>query len=341
MTGNRIYKHIRKVGLRRLWWPLLPMLFAFIVIYFIPFQDIITPVRVSSTQEAIEAVENGHKYLEISLDKAIYTGYNYMKDERVYGEYYYELIDDKTCMFYLFETDKQEQNDAFLQVVNKRVRVVKRDGIFDNMLEMFSNSIGWTYEGVSDITVDYVLTEKGYNRTLYIVMLCALLTLFVYGASLFIYNMVLVVMPWMNPKILYAKIKREKSLLRLGRFIDKVEKELADVEPIGGMYITKHYFMDLTKSEFTIIPLDDIKMAYEHSTLKTFLGFHLDVTYTLHLKCSSIIRFHAPRKKLNDVHAVLNYLRENRPDILIGYTSENRKMFKKIIRNSMRWLRGK
>ena len=65
------------------------------------------------------------------------------------------------------------------------------------------------------------------------------------------------------------------------------------------------------------------------------------MTYTLHLKCSSIIRFHAPRKKLNDVHAVLNYLRENRPDILIGYTSENRKMFKKIIRNSMRWLRGK
>ena len=332
MKGNKLYKHIRNVGLRRLWWPLLPMLFAVAIIYFIPFEDIITPIRVNSTKEAIEAVERGHKYLEISLDKVVYTGYNYMKDERVYGEYYYDLVDDRTCLFYLFESDKHEQNDAFMQVEKRKVRVAKTDGIFDNMLEMFSNSIDWTYEGVSEITMDYVLTEKGYNRTLYIVMLCALLVLFVYGAMLFLYNMLLIIMPWMNPKILYAKIK----------LIASIEGELDNAKPIGGgMYITDHYFMDLSKSEFTIIPLDDIKMAYEHSTLKTFLGFHLDVTYTLHLKCSSIIRFHAPKKKLNDVHAVLNYIRENRPEILIGYTSENRKMFKKIIRNSMRWLRGK
>lgn len=342
MKGAKLYKHIRSVGLRRLLWPLLPMLFAVITINWIPFKEIIHPMVVNSTGEAIEAVEDGHKYLQINIDQVVYSGYNYMKDEKIYGEYYYDLVDDKTCLFYLFDPIDQDVEQYLLEDVHRTVKVVDTDGIFDNMLEMFSNSIDWTYDGVNEITKDYVLTEKGYNKPMYIAMFCALVALFVYGAALFAYNMLLILMPWMSPKILYAKLKREKSLFKMDRFVGSVVDEMENVEPIGnGMYITKHYFLDLSKSEFTIVPLDEIKMAYEHGTLKTFLGLHLAVTYTLHLKCSNIVRFHAPRKKLSDVHAVLDYLRENRPEILIGYTSENRKLFKRILKSSTKWFRSK
>ena len=317
------------------------MLFAIITIKWIPFDEIINPIVVYSTEEAIEAVENGHKYLELCVDEVIYSGYNYMRDENVYGEYYYDLIENGTCLFYLFDSSGSGQNFNSLKDVNKLVKVAEADGIFDNMLEMFSNTIDWTYEGVDEITKDYVLTEKGYNRTLYVVMLYALIALFIYGAMLFAYNLLLVIMPWMSPKILYAKIKREKSLFKIDRFVGEVVAEMEDAKHFGnGMYITKHYFLDLTKSEFTIVPIDDVKLAYEHGTLKTFLGIHLAVTYTLHLKCSKLIRFHAPKKKLADVHAVLEYLRENRPEILIGYTNENRKLFRRILKSSARWFKG-
>ena len=300
MKGKKIYKHIRRVGLKRLIWPLITMIFAIITIKWIPFEEIIKPIKVTSTKDAISAVEKGYKYLEISLDNIVYSGYNYMKDSDVYGEYYYDLIDEKTCLFFLLEPVGSDEQKSTINNVNKMVRVVETDGIFDNMLEMFSGTIDWTYEGVDDITKDYILTEKGYYRPLYIVMYMALTGLFIYGAILFSYNLLLVVMPWMNPKILYAKIKHDKSLLHIGRFVELVESELDEVESIGGgMYLTKHFFMDMTSSEFSIVPLDEVKMAYEHGTLKVFLGFHLDVTYTLHLTCSKLIRFHAPKKRLN------------------------------------------
>ena len=341
MKGINLYKHIRKVGLQRLVWPLIPILFAIITINWVPFKEIIYPIKVSSTQEAISAVENGYKYLELNLDSVTYSGYNYMKDSDVYGEYYYDLIDDNTCIFFLFDPVGSDEQKSVLSNVIKKVRVVETDGIFDNMLEMFSGTIDWTYEGVDGITKDYILTEKGYNRPLYIVMFVALVALLAYGSTLFMYNLTLVIMPWMNPKLLYTKLMTEKSLLKIGKFVSKIESEMENVQSLGGgMYITEHFFVDISKTEFSVVPLDEIKIAYEHGTLKSFMGIHLDVTYTLHLQCSKIIRFHAPRKRLDDVHAVLDYLKENRQEILIGYTNENRKLFRRILRSSARWFRG-
>lgn len=340
MTIEKMYSHIRKVSLRHMVWPILPIIVAIAIFVAVPFEEMLRPVRVSTTEEAIEAVEKGHKFIEISASRLIYSGYNHMKDSDVYGEYYYDLANNKDCVFFLLEPSEDERIEKVMYNVTKKVQVVETTGIFDNMLEMFSSTINWTPEGVAGVTKPYVLSELDYNYTIYWITFFAILALFAYGVTLFVYNLIFVIAPWMSPRVLYPKWQYERKLFKINDFIEKVVNEMADAKICeGDMYITENFFVNISKSEFCIIPIDKIRFAYEHSTLKSFLGMHLDVTYTLHLKCTNIVRYHVTKKTLEQANVILEYFKENEPNILIGYTNENKVLAKEVIKHSTGWFR--
>lgn len=340
MTSKKIYNQIRKVSLRRMIWPLVPIIASLIALHIIPFEEMLKPVKVSSTEDAIQAVEDGHVYLEVELPRLIYSGYNYMKDSDVYGEYYYDLVNNSRCVFYLLEPSEEESSAKVLYNVTKYVKVTKTNGIFDNMLEMFSNSIDWTSEGVVEVTEPYVLSEKDYHYMTYSVFLWLVLLSLAYGAILFVYNLIFVLAPWVSPKLLYSKIQYEGKLFKINAFVKRVANEMEAPKVLeGDMYVTEHFFVNMGKTEFCIIPIDKIRFAYEHSTLKSFFGIHLDVTYTLHLKCSKFIRYHITKKNMEQTNAILEYFKENNPDILIGYTNENKVLAKELIKRSTRWFK--
>ena len=341
MKGQEIYRTIRKIYLRHMIWPLFPIVVSLVFIAIMPFDDIINPVRVNSTAEAIEAIEEGHKYLEVSATRLIYSGYNYMKDTDVYGEYYYDLIDGNVCLFFLLEPTEGDSEESSMLNVTKRVKVEDTNGIFDNMISMFANSINWTEEGVKEITKDYILSEVSYNYRVYFVVLIILLISLLYGLTVFVYNMIFAIMPSISPKLIYAKYYHKSHKPRgMDQFVELVGREMEEAKVCqGNMYITEHFFINMDKSDFAIIPIRKIMLAYEHSTLQSFMGMHLKVTYTLHLKCSKLFRFHAPKKTLDEVNSILDYFHENEPDILIGYTSENKQLAKELISKSTSWFR--
>ena len=340
MSSGKIYNHIRKVCLRHMLWPIVPIIAAVVALYMVPFEEMLKPVKVSSTEEAMQAVEDGHVYLEVQLPRLIYSGYNYMKDSDVYGEYYYDLVNNESCVFFLIEPSAGENSQKILNNVTKRVKVIETNGIFDNMLEMFSNSIAWTSEGVSEVTEPYVLSEKDYHYMTYSVLFGLVLLSLVYGLSLFVYNLIFVIVPWMSPRIIYPKLQYEGKLFKINGFVKNVAKEMEEPHVLeGDMYVTEHFFVNLGKTEFCIVPIDKIRFAYEHSTLKSFMGIHLDVTYTLHLKCSKFIRYHITKKNMEQTNAILDYFKENKQDILIGYTNENKVLAKEIIKRSTRWFK--
>lgn len=340
MTLNKMYSHIRKVSLRHMLWPMFTIAVAIGIVMMIPFDEMLNPIRVSSTEEAIKAVEEGYEYIEISSPRLIYSGYNHMKDSDIHGEYYYDLVNDNECVFFMLEPSDDGSTEKVLYNVIKRVRVIETTGVFDNMLEMFSNTIGWTPEGVSAVTEPYILSELDYHYRTYMVIFIAVVMLFIYGAVLFIYNLIFVIAPWMSPRILYPKWQYERTLFKINGFVQKVVEEMENPKVCeGDMYITEHFFVNVSKSEICIIPIDKIKFAYEHSTLKSFLGMHLDVTYTLHLKCTKIVRYHITKKTLEQVNIILDYFRENESNILIGYTNENKALAKEVIKRSAGWFK--
>ena len=344
MKGREIYKSIRKIYLRHLFWPLFPIIVSTVFIVIMPFKEMINPIKVSSTAEAIEAVKQGHEYIEISAEKLIYSGCNYMKDSDVYGEYYYDLVNGEKCVFFLIRPSDESETRVNLSNVTKTVKVVKTNGIFNNMLSMFSNTINWTEEGVREITEDYVLSEVDYHGITYRVLLVLLLITFAYGVAVFSYNLIFAIMPMLSPKLVVARyyysVDKKHKTKDMDSFMRLVAGEMDNPKVHEeNMYITEHFYINMDKSNFAIVPIDRIVLAYEHSTLKTFLGMHLNVSYTLCLKCTTMLRFNAPKKTHDEVKSILDYFRENEPGILVGYTDENKQLVKSIINKSTSWFR--
>lgn len=344
MKGQEIYINIRKVYMRRLLWPLFPLAVSIAFIFIIPFGEMLNPIRVNSTAEAIEAVKQGHEYIEISAERLIYSGCNYMRDSDVHGEYYYDLVDGEKCLFFLVKPSDENEKPGNLSNVIKRVRVVETNGIFYNMLSMFSNTINWTEEGVKGITEDYVLSEVDYHGITYTILAVFLFITFIYGMTVFIYNLVFAVVPAFSPKLVvaryYYRTDKGQKNISMDDFVDIVTNEMENSKvQQEDMYITDYFFVNMDKFNFAIVPLNKIVLAYEHSTLKTFFGMHLNVSYTLYLKCSTMLRFNAPKKTHDGVKSILDYFRENEPNILVGYTDENKQLVKNIVNKSTGWFK--
>ncbi|MEE0861644.1 MAG: hypothetical protein U0L79_01515 [Lachnospiraceae bacterium] len=334
MKAREIYKKIRKIYMRNILLPIAAIVFPLGLLVFLPFDKVLEPKVVSSTEEAIEAIEEGYEYLEISMTRLIYSGYDYMRDEDVYGQYYYDLVDGKECLFYLLKPENEINRETYIYGVNKKVKVEETNGIFNNMLSMFSNSIGWTEEGVKDITKEYILSEVSYHYNVFLLLYILLLATLIYGVALLIYSFLVIAFPILCPRIIIAKwlfkSGRHSSLTNFVRLVAR-ETEDENAINIGSMYITKHFILNMDTKDFDLVPIDRIIIAYEHSTLKSFFGMHLKVSYTLHLKCSKLLRFHISRKTLEEANSVLDYIRENKPDTLVGYTNENKELVKEIV----------
>lgn len=334
MKAREIYKKIRKIYMRNILLPIAAIVFPLGLLVFLPFDKVLEPKVVSSTEEAVEAIEEGYEYLEISMTRLIYSGYDYMRDEDVYGQYYYDLVDGKECLFYLLKPENEINRETYIYGVNKKVKVEETNGIFNNMLSMFSNSIGWTEEGVKDITKEYILSEVSYHYNVFLLLYILLLATLIYGVALLIYSFLVIAFPILCPRIIIAKwlfkSGRHSSLTNFVRLVAR-ETEDENAINIGSMYITKHFILNMDTKDFDLVPIDRIIIAYEHSTLKSFLGMHLKVSYTLHLKCSKLMRFHISRKTLEEANSVLDYIRENKPDTLVGYTNENKELVKEIV----------
>ena len=336
MKVNEIYSKIRKIYFRNIIWPIFAIVIPMGILVLVPFDKVLKPKQVNSTREAIDAVEAGYEYLEINMTRLIYSGYDYMQDEDVYGQYYYDLEEGKECLFYLLEPEKNVNRETYIYNVNKRVKVEKPNGIYNNMISMFANSIGWTEEGVKDITKDYVLSEVSYHYNVYMSLYILVYATLAYGVGLLIYSLIIIACPVLCPRIMIAKwLFKSGKHCSLAQFVRLVAMETEDAHvDIGAMFVTKHFIINLDKRDFDLVPIDRIIIAYEHSTLKSFLGMHLKVWYTLHLKCSKLFRFHISRKTLEEANSVLDYIRENKPDTLVGYTNENKELVKEIVNSS-------
>lgn len=336
MKVKDIYNSIRKIYIRNILWPLAAIIIPLGLLYFLPFEKVLKPKVVKTTEEAIDAIENGYEYLEIDIQRLIYSGYDYMRDEDVYGQYFYDLVGSKECLFYLLEPEGGVNKETYIYDVNRMVKVEEGNGIYKNMLSMFANSINWTEDGVKDITKEYVLSEVNYHYRVYLYIYIMLIAFMLYGVGLLIYSIVIIAFPVACPRIIIARnLLKSGHHSSLGQFMKLVEREINDpVLNIGSMYVTKHFIINIDTKDFDLVPIDRIIIAYEHSTLKSFLGMHLKVTHTIYLKCTKIFRFHIPKKTLEEANAILDYLRVNKPDTLIGYTKENKELVKEIVNST-------
>lgn len=321
-SANKIYRAIRLVSLRNLFLPVISVIIALSIYYLMPFRDVFSPTKVKSSVEAIGLYNQGHRYANLNIEKLYYTGFNIMAEGQVTASYYYE-ISNNSCVFYILSGDIVKNTPKELDDVNIIVRMEEPDGLLENMINSFAGTIGWTPEGVSGATGVVVMNQTAYHLERYVAGFILLLAYVIYSATFATINIIYIFVPVIHLSLLKYYATRpfgiKKALIELEKEFEKRQRINA-----GSMYITKRLFYNLGKKEVHIVPIENIVMGYDHSRLISIFGIHIKMTHTLYFIGIHGEKIVSSEKKSTDVMAVIDYLKENYPDILWGHNKENK-----------------
>lgn len=327
-----IISEIRLLSFKLMIIPVLTISIAFILLNVINFEGIFVPPTYRTSFEAYSGYTKGDTVATVELSSLKYTGYNIMKNDKVVSVYYYDLKGER-CMFYKLDMAYDSVNDIPNELTNVRIsaELVEPDGLAKNMMESFSLSIGWTYDGLSAITFPVIMDAHEYSPLLYYVLYGLIIIFLFYSLYLIACNLLLVIAPYLHPAFIKIKpyYKDTSYFSMIDNINDNFENNL--VIKSGHMYITDKYFVNLGPHEICIMPLNQILLGYNHGQLISIFGIHIKMDHTLHFKGYKNVRISATRKKATHVTIITDYIRENYPDIIWGHTKENIKAYKQIL----------
>lgn len=323
MNKNIVLSHIRKTSIKHLVISVVPLLIIFIIFALIPFKELFWSDYVNTASEALKAHQNGSTFITVTPEVIYYTGYDLMEDRKSKGAYYYEIQDDNKCVFYLMNESEDIIENKYRDT-GILVKFKKSNGLFDNMLEMLSKTIDWNYDGLKEITSDTILVQIDNVLWLYQLVFIILLMVILYLLYIVINNFLYSIFPILHPAV--RKIKRfcnYDSYKALSEDLDY--QVITDVAHAGGMYITENFFIHLGSFYVNIVPLSEVVFVYKNSQIKSLSKMHFKILYNLHLIGNRRFRCTCPGKTKEDTDFILDYFANNYPDILNGYTDENRR----------------
>lgn len=327
-----ILTEMRKLSLFHIIIPALIILLGFFALYVIDFDSIFHPNPYINSFDAYSAYVAGEDELIVKISELKYTGYNIMKNDKVDAVYYYDLYGGK-CMFYKLDM-QYDSVEEIPQIINDKiisVKVTEMDGLSQNMIESFASSINWTSDGLSAITFPVIMDEREYNTNIYYVVYVLILIAIFYSLYLAAQNIIICIAPYLHPA--YLRLKPYFKDVSYFEMIDMINENFDNevIVQAERMYITDKYFINLGTLEVSIIPLEQIVLAYSHSKMYTLFGIHLHMKHTLHFCGFKNIKIHASGKQATHVTTIMDYLRENCPTIIWGHTKENIKAYKQLL----------
>ncbi|MDY5577401.1 MAG: hypothetical protein SPF70_08065 [Lachnospiraceae bacterium] len=327
-----ILTELRLLSLHHMIFPAITIAICFILLNLIDFDNVFRPTTYKNSFDAYLAYTNGEESVTVTIPTLKYTGYNIMKGDRVVSVYYYDLTSDK-CMFYKLDMQYESVEDIPRTLTDVHIsgKLVEPDGLAKNMMESFAQSISWNYESLRACSFPVIMDEKEYNPNVYYFLYILILVGIFYSLYVLATCIILFIAPYLHPA--YFKIKPYYKDMSYFKMIDMINNNLDEKVLIkaGRMYITDSFFINLGIHEVSIMPLDQIVLAYNHGKLITFFGIHIKMNHTLHLRGYKNVKVLASRKKATHVTIITDYIRDNYPNIIWGHTKENIKAYKQIL----------
>ena len=166
MKKDFIYTHIRHISLRLFSISLVPLTIIILLLLNIPFSDIFYPRNLTYANSAATVYDSGNEYVEITLNNINYTGYDCIRRGKIYGSYYYSLVNN-SCTFILIDTSDMNEIPPTLSNHTITARLVPADSLLDEVMQSFAMDIGWTFEGLKNVSSSVVIDETEYNLAFY------------------------------------------------------------------------------------------------------------------------------------------------------------------------------
>lgn len=319
-----IYHKIRVINLKRLIGAAILLFITGGIFYNIPFFDIVWPAQIKDPASIISLYQSNITYVEFTADTLYYTGYDYTENGKITGSYYYNIYDG-TCIYFLLPNAQCNNRQEQLCNVPVKARLQSGGKLQSELIQQMSADLNWTAQGLSAVSSRILINAVDYLLLKHIILFA--ITLIIFAASLIVAFNTLsqLIYPLLYPACFHLR--------RYGSVREQVlqaEQELHEIPLLkaGIFTITKHYLISITKTQLYILPLDEIIWGYKHSNLHRFRLRRLRLTYTLRITARKNLALVADSQPKEDVDAVLDYISEYNPEILIGYTKKNERLAK-------------
>ncbi|MBU9728663.1 DUF6709 family protein [Diplocloster modestus] len=316
---NKVYKNIRRFYLSDLIFPILFILILAAAWKYNPFQGIYTPMQIDSVQTLKNAYSSDNRYVKISLKDLHNTGYDYIRFGKIYGTYYYTFLDD-TCLIVILSPNTVQDLTAPITELNIRAKIVRPNQSHKELLEHLAEDLCWTYQDLSLVVSPLILDEADYHLPFPSILTLFLLLGFLSASAVLITDLAYLISPRLAPvSRRLSRLCKDKNAL--ARAVQELETE--PLLATGQMYVTEHYFFDLSNRGTIILPIHHMLWVYRHlkvhkPLLRKSMSYHLYlITEDGHVTTS-------PKRSQHDTDAVIAYLQNLNSRILIGFTEENK-----------------
>lgn len=318
-----ISKNIRLKYKRKAVLSLLFLLLLVIVWLIYPFQEFFSPVKIAGNRSA-STINKDVKYVEVTDITLYYTGYCNQKSSQPKGFFYYGFVGNK-CLFFLLENDTCHNGQESITFSAIRGTVYRNQTVFNQMMTYLAEDLAWDQTQLTTVSQPYLINETGYNYGFHIFLLILFTTICMVTVLKLAINLTFMTNPGLSLMPVCGF-----SPKRAVKFLAVAEKELESrcLFTAGSFSVTKRFILDLSRRTPLIIPIKKIAWVYEHSTVSGFPGRNGKITYTLTFYNTRKRPVYSTHNQKEDVDTVLSYLRDYYPEILNGYTEENKEMFK-------------
>ena len=320
--SHYIAKSIKKLYYRRLTAPILYLIFAGIIWISPQLNASLFPVKLSRPPDMGRIYRQETPYVTASLENLKYTGYTKERFHRTIGYFYYTISQDKQeCDIILLSPSTCGQGIPELKQAEIYGKILPSDDSYKTLLKNLASDLSWTDSGIRSKVNSCYLSEPDSRYGLGILLLFVLTASSAFALVSILFCILFILCPHLAPPCRTLKhFGKPKELLALA------EEELATLPQLAteDMFITEHFFIELSRYGTAIVPIREIIWIYKHSTLHRLFWYHFNISYTLHIVARNHVHIHCPKNIRSDINGIMDYLAEANHDILVGFSEENK-----------------
>ncbi len=318
--AHYITKNIRSYYQRRIFFPLLFLLFVFVISLFYPVKSLLIPSTAGNQSSLSKLYKEKERFVYAGLSDLYFTGYTKSFLGYTLGYYYYTMIDD-TCTIVLLSPRTSSQGEPSIDHLFTKYEIRKNAVSSEKLFTRLAEDLSWSKKGITDTMSSFMLSEPD-ALGIFALLLTAGVILFPFYAivSFFVY-LIYILFPQLSPAVQTLRAYGKPRLI-----LYKAERELSTLPQLAteDMFITEHFFIETSVNGTAIIPIDEILWIYKYSTLHKFLWHHFSISYTLHITANKRQHIHCPKNIKSDIDGIMDYLAEANHNILVGFSEENR-----------------
>ncbi|MBO5302739.1 MAG: hypothetical protein J6A92_01675 [Lachnospiraceae bacterium] len=323
-----ISRNIKALYRKRLAGPILYLLFTAILWTCLPIHPVLSPTMLTSVSDMQNFHKHGEVYVSSSIKDLKFTGYTKTRFGKTIGYYYYLYNTDKNeCCIVLLSPTTCEQGLPQIDEIFIRGKILYTDAHHQTLLSNLSEDLDWTTLGIRTKVSSYYLSEPDFRYFEGLLLVVVLAASSTFALISIILSILYILRPDFSPpcRVLRA-FGRPKELLALA------EEELATLPQLAteDMFITEHFFIEISRYGIALVPIQEIIWIYKHSTLHKLFWYHFSISYTLSITANNHIYIHCPKNIKSDIDGIIDYLSEANHDILVGFNEANRRKIQAI-----------